>query len=280
MDFLQIRGSVLQSFGIIERDRFSRLISSGGRVLSVVIPIRNGTAFIQHTTEAVLWFLDSLGTAYESELIFVSDGCTDQPERALQSWLDVDSRVRLEQLGKHCGKGAAVRKGVLAARGDRVAFLDVDLSARPEMLIRLLAALDGGADFACGSRHHEAANITIGQGLARASLGRLFRVLVRAATHLDLLDTQCGCKAFLRQPMLPIFEQMKEQGFAFDIELLLEARHRNLVIEEVPIDWADESSSSVRPVRDGVQMLSALIRLAFRDRTRRPDGKTESVKKL
>lgn len=249
-------------------------------MLSVVIPIRNGTAFIQHTTEAVLWFLDSLGTAYESELIFVSDGCTDQPERALQSWLDVDSRVRLEQLGKHCGKGAAVRKGVLAARGDRVAFLDVDLSARPEMLIRLLAALDGGADFACGSRHHEAANITIGQGLARASLGRLFRVLVRAATHLDLLDTQCGCKAFLRQPMLPIFEQMKEQGFAFDIELLLEARHRNLVIEEVPIDWADESSSSVRPVRDGVQMLSALIRLAFRDRTRRPDGKTESVKKL
>jgi hypothetical protein len=80
--------------------------------------------------------------------------------------------------------------------------------------------------------------------------------------------------------MLPIFEQMKEQGFAFDIELLLEARHRNLVIEEIPIDWADESSSSVRAVRDGIQMLSALIRLAIRDRTRRPGGTTESVEKL
>lgn len=249
-------------------------------MLSVVIPIRNGTAFIQYTTEAVLWFLDSLGKAYESELIFVSDGCSDQPERALQSWLDVDSRVRLERLGKHCGKGAAVRKGVLAARGDRVAFLDVDLSARPEMLVRLLAALDRGTDFACGSRHHVGSRITVGQGLARGGLGKLFRVMVRAATHLDLQDTQCGCKAFLRQPMLPIFEQMKEQGFAFDIELLLEARHRNLVIEEIPIDWADDSSSSVRPVRDGLLMLSALIRLAYRDRMRGPDETTEPLEKL
>jgi len=52
------------------------------------------------------------------------------------------------------------------------------------------------------------------------------------------------------------------------------------VIEEIPIDWADESSSSVRAVRDGIQMLSALIRLAIRDRTRRPGGTTESVEKL
>ncbi|MDE0961408.1 MAG: glycosyltransferase [Planctomycetota bacterium] len=249
-------------------------------MLSVVIPIRNGTAFIQQTTEAVLLFLESYGSPAEGELIFVSDGCTDQPEVELKSRLEKDSRVRLERLGQPCGKGAAVRRGVLAARGDRVAYLDVDLSARPEMLVRLLAALDHGTDFACGSRHHVASRITVSQGLARVGLGWLFRRLVRAATGLEMSDTQCGCKAFLRQPMLPIFEQMKEPGFAFDIELLLEARHRKLVIEEIPIDWADGVSSSVKPVRDGIQMLSALIRLANRDRARNPDGGNESADEL
>lgn len=245
-------------------------------LLSIVIPVRNGASLLEGTVEAVLQFLDKHDPAAGGELIVVSDGCVDAPETVLESVLSKDSRLRLERLDRSRGKGAAVRHGVLVARGEQIVFLDVDLSAQPQMIARLLAALDAGADLACGSRHQAGSKIEISQGIFRAWLGALFRFLVRMTTRLQIGDTQCGCKAFQRDQVAPIFEQMVEEGFAFDIELLLEARRRGLVIEEVPIEWADGESSSVRPIRDGLKMLLALLRLTIRDRFRsdgfRSDG--------
>ncbi len=233
-------------------------------MLSVVIPVRNGATMLDETISEVLRFLDN--QAPEGELIVVSDGCSDQPDRILQPWLERDDRVRFEKLDLPTGKGAAVRHGVMIARGDRIAFLDVDLSARPEMLNRLQAALDEGVDVACGSRHTIGAMITTEQGLLRRFLGTSFRLLVQKSTDLPVLDTQCGCKAFRSDSVVPIFKEMQEMGFAFDLELLLHARRRHLEIREVPIDWADSSSSRVRPLRDGFLMMKSLLRLLLLDR--------------
>ena len=122
-------------------------------LLSIVIPVRNGASLLEGTVEAVLQFLDKHDPSDGGELIVVSDGCVDAPETVLEAVLDKDSRLRLERLDRPRGKGAAVRHGVLAARGAQIAFLDVDLSAQPQMIARLCSALDAGADLACGSRH-------------------------------------------------------------------------------------------------------------------------------
>jgi hypothetical protein len=71
---------------------------------------------------------------------------------------------------------------------------------------------------------------------------------------------------FYRDKLVPIFDQLQEEGFAFDIEILLEARRLGLAIAEVPIVWSDASKSTVRPIRDGIQMFSALIRRVRHDR--------------
>ena len=235
-------------------------------MLSVVIPVRNGVPLLKKTIKTVLEFLKEENSG---ELIIVSDGCTDDPTSFMAPWLEQEDRLRFECLDRHRGKGAAVRRGVLSARGDRVAYLDVDLSASPEMLPALLKAVDAGADLVCGSRHIDGSMITVQQGILRVILGALFRKVVHLSTTLPVKDTQCGCKMFRREKLLPIFDQLQEEGFAFDIELLLAARRQGLVIEEIPIVWSDGGSSSVSPILDGMKMLSALIRLVRRDRALR-----------
>ncbi|MEC9475675.1 MAG: glycosyltransferase [Planctomycetota bacterium] len=233
-------------------------------MLSVVIPVRNGVPLLRETINSVLKFLKE---GDRGELIIVSDGCTDDPASFLASWVQQEERLRFECLERHRGKGAAVRRGVISARGDRIAYLDVDLSAKPEMLTPLMQSIDAGADIACGSRHVSGSRIDNPQGVPRVILGALFRKLVQMITKLPVKDTQCGCKLFRKDKLLPIFDQLTEEGFAFDIELLLASRRNGLVIEEVPIVWSDGGSSSVKPIRDGMRMLSALIRLARLDRS-------------
>lgn len=242
-------------------------------MLSVVIPVRNGVPLLKETIKSVLEFLEDESAG---ELIIVSDGCTDDPSSFLASWLQEEDRLRLECLDRHRGKGAAVRHGVISARGDRIAYLDVDLSARPEMLVPLSRVIDEGADLACGSRHLPDSQIENPQGFTRAILGALFRKFVRFMTKIPMKDTQCGCKLFRKEKMLPIFQQLTEEGFAFDIELLLAAQREGLVIKEVPIVWSDGDASSVRPIRDGIRMLKATLRLARSDNRIRNESSRRS----
>lgn len=249
-------------------DEFSvwRDDARGEAVLSVVIPVRNGVPLLKRTIQTVLEFLeDEIG----GELIIVSDGCTDDPSSFMAPWLEKETRLRFECLDRHRGKGAAVRHGVLCARGDTIAYLDADLSAAPEMLLPLLRSLEQGADLACGSRHLPGSKIEVSQGILRVMLGTLFRRTVHFMTNLSVVDTQCGCKAFRSDKLIPIFDQLEEDGFAFDIELLLAARRHELGIVEIPITWSDDGRSTIRPIRDGLRMLGALIRLARQDRRAR-----------
>jgi glycosyltransferase involved in cell wall biosynthesis len=235
-------------------------------VLSVVIPVRNGVPLLERTLERVLEFLED---EVDGELIIVSDGCTDDPSSFMAPWLEKEDRLRFERLDRHRGKGAAIRRGVLSARGDMIAYLDADLSAAPQMLIPLLRSVEDGADLACGSRHLPGSTIDVPQGILRVILGSLFRRVVQLVTGLPVKDTQCGCKVFRSEKLIPIFDQLQEEGFAFDIEILLAARRHGLVIEELPVVWSDHPRSSLRPIRDGIRMLGALIRLVRHDRRSR-----------
>ncbi len=80
-------------------------------------------------------------------------------------------------------------------------------------------------------------------------------------TGLEIRDTQCGCKLFRASAVRGIFQELKTEGFAFDVELLVLARGRGLKIEEVPIEWSDSDQSSVRLFKDGMRMIWTVMSL-------------------
>lgn len=212
--------------------------------------------------EHVLTFLRGRGQTFE--VIVVSDGSTDGTDRALAPLAAREPALVVVTLAQNTGKGAAVRAGVLRARGARILFSDADLSTPIEELVALDAALDAGAQVACGSRRMPASRLDPPPRLLRRLAGATFAALVRLATGLALRDSQCGFKLFTRDAAWRLFPPLVERRFAFDVELLCRARQQGLRVVEVPVTWHASQSSRVRLVRDTVEMIGALARMKAR----------------
>src|SRR5439155_733120 len=159
------------------------------------------------------------------------------------------------------GKGAAVRAGVLAARGRTVAFTDADLSYPPAQLVHLLEEVEAGWDVVVGSRKHIETTELVKAARLRALTGRLFNSITLAVLLGQYRDTQCGLKAFRSDVARLLFSMSRLDGFAFDVELFHLVERYHLSLLEVPVSLANSSTSTVRVGIDAARMIRDLFRV-------------------
>jgi len=193
------------------------------------------------------------------EVIVVDDGSTDGTARVGQDWARRMPSLRLVSRSANRGKGYSVREGILEARGRVALFTDADLSAPIEESEKLLAAIRAGNDGAIGSRAMNRSLIATHQSRLREIAGMIFNRFVRLLTGLPFEDTQCGFKAFVREPCRIIFEQQRIERFGFDPEILFLARRHGLSVAEVPVRWSHDPATKVHVVRDSLLMFADLI---------------------
>jgi glycosyltransferase involved in cell wall biosynthesis len=230
--------------------------------ISVVVPARNEAERLGSNLRALF----EACAGWDVEVVVVDDASTDATAAIAEA--TVDGRGRVLRVERHRGKGAAVRAGVRATRADRaVFFMDADLATDLEALPRFVTALEE-ADIVVGSRVLDDAVVLDGKWY-RAIMGRAFNVLARRAASTELRDTQCGFKAFRGPVAHQLFGLARSDGYAFDVEVLLLARHLELKVVELPVTWTAVSGSSVRPVADSFQMAVDAARIAFRWRSGR-----------
>lgn len=217
--------------------------------LSVVVPAYNEEARIASSLGRLTGFLS--GRPWAWEVLVVNDGSQDRTAEIVRGISAKDPRVRLVD-APHRGKGAAVKRGMLEAKGDWRFLCDADLSMPPEHLDRFF---DGGGgrpvfDVSIGSREAPGAR-RIGEPLKRHIYGRLFNYAVRLITLRGIKDTQCGFKLFSAQAADAVFPNQLLDGWGFDVEVLFLARRAGMTIGEVPIDWYYGQGSRVT-LRKGV----------------------------
>jgi dolichyl-phosphate beta-glucosyltransferase len=231
---------------------------------SIVIPCFNEAGRIGDTIGATLDYL--LRVSPESELIVVNDGSTDETSTiARQALAGAKIETRLLENFPNRGKGAAVRTGLLAAQKSIGLFFDADLSTPLEETPKLIEPMaNDDVDLAFGSRALDRTLIGIRQPWRREYAGRVFNLLVRLATGLPFVDTQCGFKAFRLDVCRPILEAARVQGFAFDVELLFLAQRAGLRLREIPVRWNHAEGSKVQFIRDSLRMLREVIALRSR----------------
>ncbi len=232
-------------------------------VRSLVIPMYREAARIEATIAAIT--TSSLASD-EVELIFVDDGSDDRTAEVATSALDRFGLAgRVLTLRENVGKGAAVRAGVLEATGRFIAFADADLSAGIPEIERCFHLLEvGGCDVVASTRGAPLSNVVVPQPLPRRLGGKLFNTFVRGLGLSRLPDTQCGLKAFTREAAVTLFRDLCTPRFAFDVEVLLRADQRGMVVRELPIEWRHVEASRVRPVRDSSRMALDVVRLRRR----------------
>jgi len=161
--------------------------------------------------------------------------------------------LRILRQPQNRGKGAAVRRGALEAKGEWVLMSDVDLSAPLTEFARLAPLAD--AWMVCGSRYGRA-----GMPLRRRILSRLFHALVWLIGVRSIHDTQCGFKLFRMEKMRPIFEAQRIERFAFDVELIKRVLRAGGTVVEASVAWHGGRRSSLRVMRDAPRMLWDLLR--------------------
>jgi len=242
---------------------------NGAPRLSVVVPAYNEAARIDAALDRLAAFARS-ETEAVVRVVLVDDGSTDDTAARIASRIAAWPFARLVSLPRNRGKGAAVQAGVLAcAEAEWILMSDVDGSAPLEQWRVLRAALEAGADFACGSRAVPGARIGTPPPRLRRLLGRVFNRLVAVAGVRDIGDTQCGFKLFRGAEARRVFPLLRSLGFAFDVELIALARACGYRVVEVPVAWDYEGHSTVSLFSNGPAMLVDLARIALRRLLRR-----------
>ena len=225
--------------------------------LSVVIPAYNEQSRIHPTLDRVLAYLR--GRRQPFEVILVDDGSTDLTADAVAR--RADPEIVVMRSARNRGKGAAVRRGVLASRGAVVLVTDADLSAPVEELDRLETTLAAGSDVACGSRGLRASEIVTSQPVYRRQMGNTFNHILRLLALTSLRDTQCGFKLFRSEAAHDIFSRCTIDGFAFDVECLYLAERLGYRIAEVPVSWSHVPESRVHIAKDSARMLRDALKI-------------------
>jgi len=228
---------------------------------SVVIPCFNEAARIGDTIRATLDYLLQISPA--SELMVVNDGSTDATSTVAREALAAAKiETRLLENFPNRGKGAAVRKGLLAAQKSIALFFDADLSTPLAETPKVIGPVaNDDVDLAFGSRALDRSLIGHRQPWRREQAGRVFNLLARVTTGLPFWDTQCGFKAFRLDVCRPILEAARIEGFAFDVELLFLARRGGLRLREIPVRWNHCEGSKVHFIHDSLRMLREVIAL-------------------
>jgi dolichyl-phosphate beta-glucosyltransferase len=234
-------------------------------VLSVIVPAYNEARRLPETLDCLRAYLD--GADEEYEVLVVDDGSTDGTPGLVEAATARWPQLRLIGFRANAGKGAAVRAGMLQARGGLRLFTDADMSTPIDELPRLREAIQGTTAVAIGSRAVPGAVVEIHQPWRREVMGRTYNRLLQLLALPGLHDTQCGFKLFTAEAAVACFEPLQTLRFGFDAEVLLRARRRGWGIAEIGVHWRHADESRVSPLRDSASTFTDLVRL----RLRRPD---------
>ena len=199
-----------------------------------------------------------------AEIIVADDGSNDATPRTFAEAVTELSHHGIEYryLGlPHRGKGAAVREGVRAAKGDPVVFLDADLTIPVDIIDRFIRALEDGADIAVASRYVPGS--VVKRPWWRSLLGVVFRRCVHLLVPVDVRDTQCGGKAYTAEAARDLFSRSRLDGFAFDAEVLFLARRAGYRVKEVPFTLVQDHVTSIDFLSDAPRMLRDLALIRF-----------------
>lgn len=226
--------------------------------LDIVVPAYNEEARLGPTLRALAAHTATL--PLRVQITVVDNGSVDRSAEVVDEVAQQrpgNTELRLIGCARQ-GKGAAVRRGLLASTARYRGFCDADLSTPPQVLTDVLGHLERGAPVVIGSRRAPGASYAVAQPLVRRLGSSTFRMLTRPMVG-EVADTQCGFKFFSGDAAQQIFSRVTAHGFAFDVEVLAVANRLGMPVVEVPVRWTDQAGSSFHVWSHGRRVVSEVV---------------------
>ena len=213
--------------------------------LSVIIPVYNEAKRLPLTLIDIDRHLSE--QEYSYEILVVNDGSKDATAEIVERFKPLIENLKLINNPENRGKGAAVRDGMQAAKGNWRLFMDADNSTSIIEFNKMIPYLDEGYEVVIGSRAVKGSKSNPASSLIRRLAGKSGNLIVQLLVLRGLWDTQCGFKCYSEEAARRIFSLTRVNGWAFDVEALALAKKLGYQIKEMPIHWVGDSRSHVRP---------------------------------
>jgi uncharacterized protein (TIRG00374 family) len=227
--------------------------------VSVVLPAYDEAATIEGTAATTLDALGGFLPAGSFEVLVAEDGCSDRTPEIAARLASEDERVRHVHSDDRLGRGGALERAFRAAAGETLVYFDTDLATDIVHLEELVESVRSGeADVATGSRLLAAseADRPAKRDVPSRTYNGLVRLFLRSSVH----DHQCGFKAFDRTALETLLDDVEDDHWFWDTELLVRAQRAGYRVEEFPVAWTPKGDTKVDFVRDVLGMGSAILR--------------------
>ena len=240
--------------------------------LSIIVPAYKEEARLHLGIDPMIPFLtdrQSKDPRRTWEIIVVDDGSTDRTTEVGLTYAKKygTSKIRVLTLKKNRGKGGAVKRGMMVARGKYILFADADgatlFSDIAQLETKIKEIEKDGQGIAVGSRAHlEEADVVTQRALLRNILMWGFHFLVSFVGGIhNVRDTQCGFKLFTRDTARIVFGNLHIERWCFDVELLFIGARFHVPVVEVPVNWQEIDGSKLDTFWTSLQMLRDLFRI-------------------
>lgn len=212
--------------------------------ISIVIPVYNEERRITLFLQSVIDYL--LQKDFSYELVIVDDGSRDRTIAVTESLLKekLPGTYRIIKLPANKGKGAAIKEGMLQAKGDYIFFMDADGSTSIHEIDSFIPHFSPDDDIYIATRtiKHQAP-------LKRKFFGYGYIYLANFLLQLKISDFTCGFKCYTHNSAQKIFSKQLLNNWSFDAEDIFIARKYGYKIKQIPVYWKHVGASKVKVLK-------------------------------
>ena len=237
-------------------------------MVSVVLPAYNEAEKLEAAVARISQALNE--SAYSYEIIIAEDGSTDGTAERAEELAKKFAFVKHIHREKRQGRGTALNNAFKQCLGEVFVYMDLDLSTSLKYLKPLVEAITiEEYDFSTGSRMLPESKVE--RSLSRGISSKTYNFLVRHMLGSKLRDHQCGFKAFKREPVLTLLEQVEATHWFWDTEIMVRASRRGYKIKEIPVEWKTGEGTKVNLLKDSWNMFKQIMKLWWKLKVKHND---------
>jgi len=230
------------------------------KIIALVCPVYNEEETLEKSVKKLVKYCEENLTQYEWYVCVVDNASTDNTQNIAEK-LQKEHSIKFKYIRlKDKGKGLAVRSAWMNNDFDYSIYMDIDLSTDLDAIIPTLDMLEKGVDLVVGSRKAKEAKV-IDRPLKREITSAIYIAIAKIMSSVPYItDFQCGFKGIKKDVALKILPSIVDNTWYFDSELIINASKLGYKIQEIPVKWTDDPTSTVKVKKVTQVLLFGLYR--------------------